>query len=925
MKKTILIALFSILTLHSSTLLAQGDTDHYSRLYDKLYKAYIKEPDNVANSLAMAHFFADTLNPMRNYASAMNHITSAERNFIAIIEDRDRYKEASRLMKQKITITDIRQTKRAIINSARNYLDNDEIIPDATIDLYAEAFKDDSYTMRLVESKRLLLRFQQAKQANTLEAYKAFLANYSATSEGEEAGKLMSKLAYSLVEPAKRESQVDSILAGYLDIAQVQSAALRRKSALAFARLDSKSSPQAYRDFLLKYPGSDEYSDVLAKMDQMAQEGFSSLSTPRQFADFVHNNPDNPLADKAMENLKRLITDNRNIEAFSIYMDEFPLDVDYNDIYLQYYNWHIEEGNHSPIEKFDNENPDFPYQMALQDELLRSERYDSIDINMPFRENEFRQWTSKIYHLTGKKESFVGLQRTLQGFIASKNWKKANERIDYFSICFEDHCTDEVAELRSILDRIPDPRLNTTVVVRPAYDLSHPVMHPDGKRLFFNRTVNGVTAINCANAISGKKGQVWKSAGRIVFDNFDGNGATIFSLFDGGKKMLIGYNSDILVAQENETGWTVTETLPSPVNSPYNDFDAYMLPDSSGILIASDRPGGLNLQPSRSYFHGDTALASDIYFVPLLEKGWGNPVNLGINVNTPYMECSPYISDDLKTLYFVSDGRGGLGYGDIWVSTRDNSADWLNWSVPTNYGKEVNSGFNENFISPANDPTHLIIGSNHSGTYGAYRTTAFHTVNSKMRQVDIIANEVGIVASIANLRNQTVVSKAHPIPQFSSWQTSLYTGSQYMLMAQCDGLFFPSMVFTPDTCKSLVPSPFTETSLLALTDAGQPLPLPALMFEPNRSTPTLSATMEADNLAHYMTRHQNLAVELISHLGGNDDTFCYNLSLSRAQEIKKRLILKGVEPDRIIVSAYGNSMVKRGKARSSLSIMMHRQ
>ena len=50
---------------------AQGDVSQYSHQYEKLYKAYVKEPENVANNYALAAFYADTANPMRNYATAM--------------------------------------------------------------------------------------------------------------------------------------------------------------------------------------------------------------------------------------------------------------------------------------------------------------------------------------------------------------------------------------------------------------------------------------------------------------------------------------------------------------------------------------------------------------------------------------------------------------------------------------------------------------------------------------------------------------------------------------------------------------------------------------------------------------------------------------------------------------------------------------
>lgn len=919
MKKTLL--LFFAL-LHASTIIvfAQDDADHYTRLYDKIYKAYVKEPNNVANMLDMAIFYADSINPMHNYATAMKYISAAESEFIEIIQDRNRYREASKLMKKKITIELLRQHKRSITYSARNFLESQDNPSDALLDTYSAAFKDDGLTRRIIDSKRLQSRLAATRQANTLAAYKNFLQNYAATIEGEEAAKEMTSLALSITANAKRETQVDSILDGYLDLAPVQTAAFQRKSDIAYNKLLANPTAQACQSFLTRFPGSNHYSKVLERMDQQLQASFSQLSTPQQFADFAIDYPDNPLAEKAMVKLKKAITDQRDMQALKIYMDNFQLDVDYNDIYLQYYNWHTEEGNLAPIQAFADNNPDFPYQMALKDELKRATVIDSIDISMPFHEKDFRSWASKIYHLTGKKVSFVALQRTLQGFIANKQWNKIPERLDYFTLSFEDHCTDQVAELRSIVLQPADPRINFTPVVRPAYDMLHPVLHPDGRRIFYNRVVDGHLAIQCAVATPAKKNTVWRSTGNINFVNIENADIQLFSLFADGRKMLIGKNGDILVAEDSEAGWFVTETLPQPVNSPYRDYDAFMLPDSSGILLASDRPGGQNLQPSRSLFHGDTALASDIYFVPLTPRGWGNPVNLGISVNSPYMECSPSITDDLKTLYFATDGRGGLGYADIYYVTRDNTNDWQHWSQPRNYGKEVNTGFNEISAILTPDNSTLLISSNAHGHYGCYSATAIHTISSDLVTVNVHSQSVGFSFDIVDAQTHTRLSHTALQPD-SSWTTSLYHDKSYILYPRCNGLFMPSIFFSPAQTQSLQPQAYSIATLLNGTTKA--IPLPGIAFEPRRSSLTPNSDIDIDGLAHFLQANPQAAAEIISHIDDADDTFSFNLSQARAKEIKNKLILKNIDPDRIILSPYGNSLTKRGQASESISILFH--
>ena len=901
------------------------DESHYTSQYNKIYKAYLREPDDVDNLLNMAAFYADTANPMRDYPVAMRYASEAESLYVTILEDRDRYKEAKKLIKKKITVSMVRQAKQNVIVSARRELASDTPMSEQELDKYTEAFSNDQRTLRLVESKRLQSRYLQAQAANTLASYRAFIESYGSTHEGEEAATKMGTLAYSLVENATTEAEVDRRLSGYLDLEPVHNAAMRKKSALAYSALTDKPSPQAYRDYLKKYPGSDGYSTVLAKMDELTNKEFEHLHTARQYADFAINYPDNPLAEEAMTRLKKLILEKRDMNALKIYLEEFPLDISYNDIYLKVFNWHTEEGNLAPVELFAQRYPDFPYKMALQDALDAARRYDSIDIPRHFAEKDFSQWASRIYRLTGKKESFVALQRTLSAFIGSGQWKKALERIDYFSLSFDEICVDEVSELRSILEQPSDNRLKLSTIVRPAYDMMRPVLHPNGKELYFCRTVDGQTHIQIATPTPGKKGTVWRSSGDLVFNNIVNSDIELYSLFDGGNKMLFGNNGDIMVAERLSDGtWTVIETLPEPVNSPTAiDFDAYMLPDGSGILFASDRSGGQNLQPSFSFFHAGNAIAADIYFAPLSDGHWGNPVNLGITVNSPYMECSPVISDDLKTLYFVTD-RSGLGFGDIYYTTRDNIDDWTSWSKPTNYGKNVNSAGNEKSISLASATNSLLINSNAEGRYACYSATLYHTINSDFTRVEIAAGDVGYTADIIEVSSRKSIGRPISVSRHSAWSGRFHSDQEYMVFAHQNGLYIPAMSFTPSQSKKVTPQAYSAAALLQMADKGEALSLIGLIFAEGGSSVVPCSSIELDHLADFLNRNQGIGAELSCHVEGSDDTYCYNLSQQRAMTVKQELVSRGVDPDRIVTSPYGNSQTKSGLAKTSILLTILR-
>ena len=123
-----------------------------------------------------------------------------------------------------------------------------------------------------------------------------------------------------------------------------------------------------------------------------------------------------------------------------------------------------------------------------------------------------------------------------------------------------------------------------------------------------------------------------------------------------------------------------TRSLVGPVNQGSWDSQAAISCDGSTIFFASNRAGGLG--------------GSDIWMSELQADGqWGEPINLGVTINTPEDEEAPFISNDGKTLYFSSTGHLGLGEQDVFMSWWDERLD--RWSVPINLGPPVNGPHRE--------------------------------------------------------------------------------------------------------------------------------------------------------------------------------------------------------------------------------------
>jgi hypothetical protein len=108
----------------------------------------------------------------------------------------------------------------------------------------------------------------------------------------------------------------------------------------------------------------------------------------------------------------------------------------------------------------------------------------------------------------------------------------------------------------------------------------------------------------------------------------------------------------------------------------------------------------------------------DIYVCRTLPDGtWSEPYNLGKNINTKYDEITPHIDKTDETLYFSSKGHPGNGGFDIFYSKVANKA---RWGVPVNMVEPVNSKSDDIAYITTSDPTASYFSSSRKGGMGNF-------------------------------------------------------------------------------------------------------------------------------------------------------------------------------------------------------------
>jgi tetratricopeptide (TPR) repeat protein len=131
---------------------------------------------------------------------------------------------------------------------------------------------------------------------------------------------------------------------------------------------------------------------------------------------------------------------------------------------------------------------------------------------------------------------------------------------------------------------------------------------------------------------------------------------------------------------ENAKTWSKATSIGSPINTESFDANLSITPDGQNILLYKNVEG--------------LTKSGDIYISSFNNEGkWSNPQPIDDKyINSSYFESSASMTADGKTLYFVSEReRGGLGFGDIWVSHKQAGV----WQKPFNIGPVINTEFDE--------------------------------------------------------------------------------------------------------------------------------------------------------------------------------------------------------------------------------------
>ena len=294
-----------------------------------------------------------------------------------------------------------------------------------------------------------------------------------------------------------------------------------------------------------------------------------------------------------------------------------------------------------------------------------------------------------------QRDVYVELQRQLVPALRWQQWDKALEIAGSYKKKLGTY-----PDYQSLMETLARP-LDSAIVVYPfpntintMGDEYGPVLSSDGKTLLFCGRDRRDNLRGEDIYISQFIDNDWSRA-RLVRELCSTEDEAPLSLSFDGTELIFFRRGQLAIAHKSERGWLGPMQLPEIMRLSSWQADAMLSADGKALIFVSDAP------TEREQF-----MSPNIYVSLLGENGkWGKPFELGPTINTPYIDRSPFLHPDMKTLYFASEGHGSLGGLDVYMTTRLNPDSWTEWSEPVNLGKQINTAGNDCWYKISTDGT----------------------------------------------------------------------------------------------------------------------------------------------------------------------------------------------------------------------------
>lgn len=393
-------------------------------------------------------------------------------------------------------------------------------------------------------------------------------------------------------------------------------------------------------------------------------------------------------------------------------------------------------------------------------------------------------------------------------------------------------------------------------------------------------------------------------------------------------------NGDLYESMLKGEDWSKPKALNKNINTKNNETSISISSDGKQLYFVSDRP--------KDEYGTPTKGGRDIFVSERNEKGeWGPAQNIGAPINTEFDEEGVFIHPDNRTMYFSSKREGTIGGYDIFYSEKDDDG---NWGEPVNVGMPINTPEDDVFFIVAGNGIYAYMSSAREGGFGMqdiWRITflgpeqpliagtednliasSTASIKTEVKQETVEVKKVRLTImkgtitdaetdqplessiEIVDLEKDEVYATLSSNASTGKYLISLPSGKNYGITARTEGyLFHSENVNVPAT--SSYQEIIKDIKLKAI-NVGATIILSNIFFDYNKATLRDISKAELDNLVRLLTvDYPKMVIEIGGHTD-NKGSLEYNTKLSsnRAKSVVDYLIAHGVAKERLSYKGY---------------------
>ena len=477
-------------------------------------------------------------------------------------------------------------------------------------------------------------------------------------------------------------------------------------------------------------------------------------------------------------------------------------------------------------------------------------------------------------------------------------------------------------EVRSLSDQVNSP-----------YDEQAPMFSPDGNTLYFTRAKH-------PENVGGRKdeGDIWiaqktdsltwsqpvkadtklnnSQYNSVIGISDDGNTLYLAGHYEGDNKR--SKTQGLSMSEKRDGVWSFPVPLDIPYFSNRSDHQSGCLSHNGSIIIhAIESYNGRG--------------AEDLYVSFRKTDGsWTDALNLGSTINTAFQEKTPYLAPDNKTLMFSSNGYGGEGSMDLFISTRLDDT-WKNWSQPVNLGAPLNTPGRELYylMIPGTDQA-IFCSTQNSDGYGDIKIYRVLPEEIIKPIEEAIVDKDTVLQEVIEIEKKLVVQGKifdadNNLPLIADVILYNNQGNEIQAIQSdgSDGSFQFELDPLPGFQLRMAAKGYMNIEdNLSVNDSSENLVLLNYFLEPlvegkvfklnnvlfHRGTDLLldSSYVELNNVVRMMKDNPDIEIELSGHTD-NQGNARKNVILSqeRVEKVKEYLVSKGIGENRITGKGYG--------------------